>query len=79
MQACFHRRKGLLPLCIAALGLLASSVVSAGDVADRYRAKMKHFIYDMPKVELPMKRPGYLNRKRKPTLTASKPGQTPMA
>jgi adenosine deaminase len=52
MQACFHQRKGLLPLCFAVLCLLASSLVSASDVADLHRAKMKHFIDDMPKVEL---------------------------
>ena len=41
--------------------MFASSFVSASDVADLYRAKMKHFIDDMPKVELHIHLEGTMN------------------
>jgi adenosine deaminase len=52
MKQTIHPQKFLSPLCIVAVGMLASSFVLASDVADLYRANMKHFIDDMPKVEL---------------------------
>ena len=52
MQHGTHQPGSLSPLCFAVLCLLASSLVSAGDVVDLHRSKMKHFIDDMPKVEL---------------------------